>query len=172
MPAARQPQQPTQQWQAQGAPPPAPPSSRKTAIIIIVILLVLGLCTRAAGAGWFYYVSQAADVLETVQEPTATPTAPITPEPPSAPFGFATPEDALLSELPPEWVYLPAADTPEMVEYWAGPPHSEWASVYIVQQSADGSWYIAESGRSFMTWSRKNGSTAPTACSTTSCPPR
>ncbi len=50
----------------------------------------------------------------------------------------------MLSELPEGWVYELAADTPDLAEYWAGPPASEWMSVYVVERNADGTWYISD----------------------------
>ena len=149
MPAAQAPPtpgtQPTQQWQQPGVQPPPPTSGGgKTAIIVIVVILILlGLCTCAGFGAWYYYASQADDVLDTIEESTSTPTTTGTTEP--AGTGYASPEEALLSELPADWVYELAADTPDLVEYWAGPPASEWMSVYIVERNADGTWYVADS---------------------------
>jgi hypothetical protein len=145
MPAAQQapPQQPTQQWQQPGAPPPPSSGGGKTALIIILVLALLGMCAFGGLAGWFWYAGQAEEVVDTVAEPTATPPATATtPEPTDV--GFMSSEEALLSQLPAGWVYQLAADTPDLVEYWAGPPASEWASVYIVERNADGTWYISD----------------------------
>ena len=151
--AAQQPTKPTQQMPAQpggpvgsgGAVPPPPPAGGKGWIIALAILLVLALCSCAGLGGWFYYVSQIRDVVE---EPTSTvePTATTTPTDTTTPSssGYPSAEDAVKAELPVDWVYQLAADTPDLVEFWVGPPASEWDSVYIVERGTDGSWSVTE----------------------------
>ena len=155
-------QQPTQQMPAQpgapagaggpggpvgpgGAVPPPPPAGGKGWIIVLVILLILALCSCAGMGGWFYYVSQIRDIVE---EPTSTVEPATTPDPTTstAPStsGYATSAEAVEAELPIDWVYQLAADTPDLAEYWVGPPASEWDSVYIVERGADGSWTVTE----------------------------
>lgn len=150
-PQSPQPQQPTQQWQQPAtAPPPPPRSSGKTVAIIFAVIALLGLCSCAAVGGWFYWVAQQADdVLDSMEttttvDPSDTSDTPGSGDTTGDEWGYDSAEEALLIELPSDWVYELVGDTPEYAEYWAGPPASEWMSVYIVERTLDDTWIVTE----------------------------
>ena len=119
----------------------------------------------AAGAGTWWYLSLGPALAPTPVDPppadigaptTTQPTPPaddpgavepVEPAPttPGAPKdSYPTPEAALKAELPAGWVWRLASDKPQQQEYWAGPPNSEWDTVYLIEPTTDGGWVVRE----------------------------
>jgi hypothetical protein len=58
--------------------------------------------------------------------------------------GYPTAIAAVEADVPADWVIDLIADDGASVEFWVGPPNSEYVDAYIVEQLSDGSWVVAE----------------------------
>lgn len=122
--------------------PPAPKKSSALKFVVIIGAVVL-LLAAVAGAAIFF-MSRDGDE-PPAQTPVAQPgSGDTTAAPPAGGPEFSTPEDALLSELPEDWVYTLINEDPDQVEFWGGPPQSEYVTVYLVERAADGGWMVAD----------------------------
>ena len=57
----------------------------------------------------------------------------------------ATPDEAVRAAIPKDWVIRKVNESPQQVEYWAGPPNSEFTTVYLVNAQPAGGWLMTES---------------------------
>lgn len=138
------------------APPVAPARRTSTGLIVgCAVLAMLLLCgCLAAGAGICWYTSLGPASAPAPVEPPPTQPSPPADDPgavepaPTAPGtpknSYPTPVDALKAELPAGWVWRLASDKPQQQEYWAGPPNSEWDTVYLVEPTTGGGWVVRE----------------------------
>lgn len=58
--------------------------------------------------------------------------------------GYPTAQEAVGAEIPAEWVYQMADDMGGQIEYWSGPPQSEWTTAYLVEEASDGTWSLVD----------------------------
>lgn len=112
------------------------PNSNTMILVVVGVFIVLGLFVMvlAAGSG----TTGGGGMLATPQPPVPT----VTPAP-AKKAGYDKPEHALEAKMPANWVYKLNTSTTTRREFWAGPPASEYVSVYVVAQNADGSWSVA-----------------------------
>jgi hypothetical protein len=131
------------------AAPPPPPKS-KTGLIIGIVAAVLVVLVGGGIAAFVLLSGDDEPPSVTQGGQTATgggstlPTATTDPPETGGPE-YETPEEALMAELPTDYVYELMADEPDLKEYWAGPPASEFDSVYLVERMADGGWEVVDS---------------------------
>jgi hypothetical protein len=109
----------------------------------VIVAVVAVLVLAGAAVAFLVFSGGSDEPPPPVDPPGGTATTPTTP--PSTQPEFPTPESAVEAELPADWVFDLVADTPSLKEYWAGPPASEYVSVYIVEPAADGGWTVTDS---------------------------
>lgn len=144
VPAA--PAQPTAPQAQAAAPAPAEPPRRSKVPLIIALVIggVLLLCTCIGVAGFALF----APVRETITEIQGTPTEDTegsgTESSTPAPAGYETAKEAVKAEIPVDWIIRMVSEDQSRAEYWAGPPRSEFTTVYIAEKDADGAWRVSE----------------------------
>ncbi len=131
-------------------PAPPAPSRGLGAGAIIGITLAAVLVVAGLGIGGFF----AWRAFSAKDEPTDTPVAvdetsepgdELPPDPPAAPSGFATAEEAVADYSPQDWVFDILTDEGDIKEYVIGPPNSEYSDVVVVAKQPDGSWLVEDS---------------------------
>ncbi|MBU2601125.1 MAG: hypothetical protein KKA32_03025 [Actinobacteria bacterium] len=132
----------------------APPPKGGGNTGLIIALVIAGVVLLGALAGGGFLLLRGGDASETTTTTfaqietttTVTTSAATTTPPTTAPLaGYATAEEAVEAELPEGWVYKLADDQGVQMEFWGGPPASEFDTVYIVEAASDGSWVVADS---------------------------
>jgi len=127
-------------------PDSAPPKkSRALMITLIVLGVLLLLCSCAGVGGYLLYMPIRSEIKE-----VTTPEPPVSDEA-TAPGGalstqsYTTPEEAVKAELPADWVFKKVEDGADRVVFWAGPPNSEFTTIYVVDVQSDKQWRVTES---------------------------
>lgn len=144
-------------------PPPATPSSGNSKTLWIVLSILAGLlflCLVCSGGGYLLWKRSPFNPAPASQTPPvekpSEPSAPNQPTPtqesPPAntadtpkPVTYETPDAAMNQVLPTGWVLRKAHEGPQQVEFWGGPPNSEFTTVYLVNAQPEGGWLMTES---------------------------
>lgn len=131
----------------------APKKSSKTLLIVLAILGGLLLLCSCAGVGtWavlagpFKQTTEISDNTPPQAQETTEPAASDGKGGASSTSSYPTADDAIKAELPADWVMRKTNETAQQVEYWAGPPNSEFTTVYVVSAQGDGTWRVSEVG--------------------------
>lgn len=132
---------------APAAEPASTPAKKSRALMITLIILgvLLLLCSCAGVGGYLLYLPIRSEIKK-----VTSPEPPVSDEA-TAPGGalstqsYTTPEEAVKSELPADWVFKKVENGDERVVFWAGPPNSEFTTVYVAEVQADSKWRVAES---------------------------
>jgi hypothetical protein len=117
-----------------GEPQVRPPKKSNTGCIIAVI--VLGIA--AVFVAIFAVAIGGAFIFATRARPTiATPTSP-------SAKGFATAQEAVKDQIDPTWAVKTESESSDDATILAGPPASEYVTVYTVEKDPDGLWRVKE----------------------------
>lgn len=127
-------------------PVSAPPKkSRALTITLIVLGVLLLLCSCAGIGGYLLFMPIRSEIKEVITpEPSASDEATAVGGALST-ASHATPEEAVKAELPADWVVKKVEDGAERVVFWAGPPNSEFTTIYVVEVQTDEKWRVTES---------------------------
>ncbi len=138
--------------QTSGPSAPPPKSGGNTGLIIA--LSVVGVVLLGALAGGAFMLLRGDDTnvsttttfaqIETTTTVTTVAAATTAPPTTAGLSGYASAEEAVKAELPEGWVYRLADDQGVQMEFWGGPPASEFVTAYIVEPAPDGSWVVAD----------------------------
>lgn len=148
--AAMPPQQPYAGPGQPGAAQQSQTPRRDNKTIAIVAGVIGGgllLCSCLGAGAWAYFAGPLRPVTS-----TGEPSAPVETTEPSeaatdaanAVESYPTPEEAVKAEVPKSWVVRKVNEGPQQVEFWAGPPASEFTTVYLVDAQSDGGWLVGE----------------------------
>lgn len=123
----------------------SPKKNRALVITLIVLGVLLLLCSCAGVGGYLLYMPIRSEIEEVITpEPSASDEATAVGGALST-TSHATPEEAVEAELPADWVVKKVEDGAERVVFWAGPPNSEFTTIYVVEVQADEKWRVTES---------------------------
>jgi len=129
----------------QAAPAPdAAPKRKNTALIVVGVVVGLILLCTVCGVGFaaLQFGLFGKSTVTEIIPPAAKPTPPATDPASVAPA--ATPEAAMKAALPKGWIMRKINSNAEQAEFWAGPPNSEFTTVYLVT-AGDGGWVMGKS---------------------------
>jgi hypothetical protein len=119
---------------------PAKKSKAPVIIVIVIVVLVLCGCVPAVAGLLVYRSGGLSEFLGREESPPVV--APIDAVVTEGTFG--TPQEAAESAAPDGWVVELRADNPDVGEYWAGPPASEWVTAILVAPTSDGRWVVSQ----------------------------
>jgi hypothetical protein len=126
-----------------------PPSGSRVWLVAAALAVVAVLGVGALAAGWYFFVrDDGGDT--TISEGEGGSTLVVPPDDPEdgrddpESQGPRTAQEALLAEIGTSLVYEESYREPGYVEFWTGPPASEFDWVYVVEQGSDGVWVITD----------------------------
>lgn len=127
---------------------PAPPAKSNTTLFVVLGIVAFLLVAGLAVGGFFGWRAYTAN--RQTQTATEQPAA----QPPAAgeegssaedvTSGYATPEEALATMMPGDWVSMVYSEEAERIVYAIGPPASEYVSMVEVMMQSDGTWIALE----------------------------